>query len=141
MGEEWRPSASRGYARLQVGLAVLWLLLGLLWWFVSDNAWMPALYLGLALLQGPATAHALWHQRVRVGPDGLDVPWRWRRMTVPWSDGAGVRGNAGAWSEHLLLERTDGSVVGLPPGLPGRTVAGWRERYSPEPAQDPEPGP
>ena len=131
MGEEWRPPGT--WHRWQAGVGVGFVLLGLLrWWTDTDEQWLGTIHVLFGLLQASVALYEPRRRRVRVGPAGLDVPGRWwRRATVPWSEVVDVRGNAGAWSEHLLLELADGRVVALPPGLAARTVAGWRERYAP----------
>lgn len=104
-------------------MAVLWVAAGVLY-LAQGRFGLGAVHLGAAALAGCVLASA--PLRVEADGNGMRVVWPLRSTYLSWDRIVEVRGNAGRWSEYLVVVRPDGSLVRLPPGLPQDVVDGWR---------------
>lgn len=91
-------------------------------------SWLPARQVSSLACGLPRhrTYRASAPLRVEAGGNGMRVVWPLRSTYLSWDRIVEVRGNAGRWSEYLVVVRPDGSLVRLPPGLPQDVVDGWR---------------
>ena len=97
---------------------------------VAANLLLTILHFGLAALTLAAAVHENYRRRVVASAAGLDLLEGRRRVTIPWDTIDVVEGNAGRWSDHLVVQTRSGDFHRLPQGLDATTVAQWRSRFA-----------
>lgn len=125
----------RSPARAWLTTAVVFVAVAVVAGLFAVVAQLPALWV-LVVFAGAVALPCLLHvglapSSVTADPDGVQVSSRWRTRQISWAQLRRVRrAGAGIFPRRgdLLLERTDGTLVPLPPELPGGAVEGWRER-------------
>lgn len=105
-------------------MAVLWVAAGVLY-LAQGRFGLGAVHLGAAALAGCVLASA--PLRVEADGNGMRVVWPLRSTYLSWDRIVEVRGNAGRWSEYLVVVRPDGE----PGSPPARTAPGRRRRLAP----------